>query len=68
MCESMVDMKSVTADIKREKKIEDRKKTEETRGQKNIMSASATQGGHNNNFPKMQVLSDSRMLLTNGKV
>jgi len=41
----MVDIQSVTAEIRREKKIEeDRKKPQG----KNIMSASATQGGHKN--------------------
>jgi len=42
MCGSMVDVQSATAEIRRGKK-EDRKK--KPRG-KNIMSASATQGGH----------------------
>jgi len=37
MCGSMVDIQSATAEIKRGKKKVD----------KNIMSASATQGGHN---------------------
>jgi len=45
MCGSMVDIQSVAAEIRRGiKKIEDRKKPQG----KNIMSASATQGGHNN--------------------
>jgi len=39
MCASMVDIRSATAEIKRGKK-------EKPQG-KNIMSASATQGGHN---------------------
>jgi len=47
MCRSMVDIQSPTAEIRRGiKKIErkiDRKKLQG----KNIMSASATQGGHN---------------------
>ena len=40
----MVDIQSVTAEIRRGKR---QKEEEETTGQ-NIMSASATQGGHNN--------------------
>jgi len=43
MRRSMADMQSVTAEIRRGKKIEE----EETTGQ-NIMSASATQVSHNN--------------------
>jgi len=46
MCGSMVDIQSATAEIRRgktERKI-DRKKQQD----KNIMSASATQGGHKN--------------------
>jgi len=43
MCRSMVDIQSATAEIRRGKKKEDRKQQD-----KNIMSASATQGGHNN--------------------
>jgi len=43
MCRSMIDIQSATAGIRRGKK-KDRKKP---RG-KNIMSASATQSGHNN--------------------
>jgi len=46
----MVDIQSATADIRRGKKEEERKK--ET-GQ-NIMSASATQGGHNLKMGKIQ--------------
>ena len=45
MCGSMVYIKSAAAEIRRginKKKIEDRKKPQS----KNIMSASATQGGH----------------------
>jgi len=45
MCGSMVDIQSPTAEIRREKKKE-RKKQD-----KNIMSASATKGGHNNKIP-----------------
>jgi len=48
MCRSMVDIQSATAEIrqgiKKRKKIEDRRKKPQG---KNIMSASATQGGHN---------------------
>ena len=44
MCGSMVDIQSAAAEIRRGiKKIEDRKKPQD----KNIMYASATQGGHN---------------------
>jgi len=43
MCASMVDIQPATAEIRRGKEEE-----EETTGQ-NIMSASATQGGHNKN-------------------
>ena len=44
MCGSMVDIQSATAEIRRGIKKEDRRK--KLQGQK--MSASATQGGHNN--------------------
>jgi len=47
MCQSMVDIQSLTAEIRRgikKRKIEDRKKPQG----KNIMPASATQGGHKN--------------------
>jgi len=45
MCGSMVDIQSAAAEIRRgiKKKIEDRKKSQG----KNIVSASATQAGHN---------------------
>jgi len=45
MCGTKVDIQSAAAEIRRgiKKKIEDRKKPQD----KNIMSASATQGGHN---------------------
>jgi len=44
MCQSMVDIQSAADEIRQgKKKIEDRKKPQG----KNIMSASATQGGHN---------------------
>ena len=47
MCRSMVDIQSATAEIRRGiKKIEDRRKKPQG---KNIMSASATQGGHDKN-------------------
>ena len=42
MCGSMVDIQSASAEIRRGIKKEDRKKPQG----KNIMSASATQGGH----------------------
>jgi len=42
----MVDIQSATAEIRRGKKIEeDRRKQKKPQG-KNVMSASATQGGH----------------------
>ena len=44
MCQSMVDIQSATAEIRRGIKKEDRRKKPHG---KNIMSASATQGGHN---------------------
>jgi len=47
MCRIMVDIQSATVEIRRRKK-EGKKIEEETTGQKNIMSASATQGGHKN--------------------
>jgi len=43
MCGSMVDIQSATAEIRRGKKERSKKKPQG----KNIMSASATQGGHN---------------------
>jgi len=49
MCRSMVDIQSATAEIRRGiKKEEDRRKKPQG---KNIMSASATQGGHNKYLP-----------------
>jgi len=44
MCASMADIQCATAEIRRGKKK--KRKKEGTQG-KNIMSASATQGGHN---------------------
>jgi len=41
MCGSMVNIQSATAEIRKEKKEERKKKQD-----KNIMSTSATQGGH----------------------
>jgi len=41
----MVDIHSATAETRRGKRKEEERKIEETTG-KNIMSASATQGGH----------------------
>jgi len=43
MCRSVVDIQSATTEIRRGKKRKERKKQD-----KNIMSASAMQGGHNN--------------------
>jgi len=48
MCGSVVDIQSATAEIRRGKKIERRKKKKKKPQDKNIMSASATEGGHNN--------------------
>ena len=45
MCASMVDIQSATAEIRRGKNQERRRKKKKQ--DKNIMSASATQGGHN---------------------
>jgi len=54
MCGSMADNQSATAEIRRgKKKKERRRKIEETTGQ-NIMSASATQGGHNEKLKTAQ--------------
>ena len=68
MCRSMVDIQSPTADIRREikkRKIEDRKKPQG----KNIMSASATQGGHKKLQDKyiMPPLLHWTAIITNGK-
>jgi len=46
MCGSIVDIKSATAEIRRGKREEDRREKKKPQD-KNIMSASATQGGHN---------------------
>jgi len=46
MCRSMVDIHSATAEIRRGQKKE--RKEKEKRNRTNIMSASATQGGHKN--------------------
>jgi len=43
MCGSMVDIQSTAAEIRRGKEEVERKKKQD----KNMMSASATQGGHN---------------------
>ena len=48
MCGSMVDIQSAAAGIRRGKKIEEEEERKKKKPQgKNIMSASATQGGHN---------------------
>jgi len=47
MCGSMVDIQSVTAEIMREKKIHGRREKKKPWA-RDIMSASATQGGHKN--------------------
>jgi len=50
MCARMADIQSATAEIMRGKEKKERKKEEEDRRnhrEKNIMSASAMQGGHN---------------------
>ena len=49
MCGSMVDIQSAAAEIRRGKKKEERKKKPQD---KNIMSASAMQGGHNQRTDK----------------
>jgi len=46
----MVDIQYATAEIRRGKKIEDRKKKPQG---KNIMSASAMQGGHNKSYEQV---------------
>jgi len=51
MCGSMVDIQSATAEIRRGKK-EERRRKKKPQG-KNIMSASATQGGHKNHRMKI---------------
>ena len=51
MCGSMVDIQSATAEIRREKKKNRRRRRRRRRRRNHrakIMSASATQGGHNN--------------------
>jgi len=58
----MVDIQSATAEIRRGKKNRRKKKPQD----KNIMSASAMQGGHNNNHncdknKNSRVFSDSAM-------
>jgi len=53
----MADIQSATAEIKRGKKKKKKKKEEENKLQdKNIMSASATQGGHNKPTHNTQIL------------
>jgi len=52
MCGSMVDIQSAAAEIRRGTKKEDRKKSQG----KNIMSASATQGGHNKIRKQMPII------------
>jgi len=49
MCESIVDIQSTTAEIRRGKKEEERRRRRKKKNpqDENIMSASATQGGHN---------------------
>jgi len=46
MCGSMADIQSATAEIRRGKKERKKERKKKPQG-KNIMSASATQGGHN---------------------
>ena len=53
MCASMADIQSATAEIRRGKKKGDRK-NKKPQG-KNIMSASATQGGHNKDSKQTSV-------------
>jgi len=47
MCGSIVDIQSPTAEIRRRKKEERRRKKKKKPQGKNIMSTSATLGGHN---------------------
>jgi len=53
MCASMLDIQSPTAEIKRGKK----RKKKKPQG-KNIMSASARQGGHNNKMTQQTINSN----------
>jgi len=53
MCGSMVDIQSATAEIRPGKK---RRKKDRKKEDKNIMSASAMQGGDNNCFTGQSVL------------
>jgi len=55
MCGSIVDIQSAAAEIRRGIK-KDRKKPQG----KNIMSASATQGGHNNTVHPVQLVQSSK--------
>jgi len=55
MCGSMVDIQSTTAENRRGKKIEVRKKKPQN---ENIMCASATQGGHKKRTKSMKTLED----------
>jgi len=50
----MVDIQSATAETRRGKKIERKKKKKKKPQGKNIMSASATQGGHNELFQTLR--------------
>ena len=55
MCRSMVDIHSATGEIRQGKKEEEeRRKKKEITGQ-NIMSASATQGGHKKSASKQNL-------------
>ena len=66
MCGSMVDIQFATAENRRRKKIERRRN--HMAEIENIMSASATQGGHNNYFPlTLQTITNASMMSIWGK-
>ena len=54
---NMVDIQSATAENRRGKKIEDRRRRQKKPQDRNIMSACALQGGHNDFFFCYTVLS-----------
>jgi len=69
MCGSVVDMQYATAEIRRGKKIEERR----NHRTKNIMSVSAMQGGHKNaakkeNQNKVRVMFNIKLQLTTTNV
>jgi len=56
MCGSMADIQSATAKIRRGVKRQKKKKKKKKPQGKNIMSASATQGGHNKSDIKLYII------------